>query len=77
MIDSHNCIELPDINSGDNGKYVELLQLLLNGKGYYCGNVDGICGMRTLMAVNKVNVDASQPGTKGCNIETWLHLLNK
>ena len=64
------------LKKGNKGNSVKVLQILLNGLGYDCGDVDGDFGNKTLSAVQKFQkakvllVD----GTVGA--KTWAALLN-
>ena len=42
---------MQQIKSGSRGEAVELVQLMLNEKGYACGTADGIFGTKTKNAV--------------------------
>lgn len=44
---------MEQIKSGSKGEVVELVQLMLNEKGYSCGSADGIFGTKTKNAVEK------------------------
>lgn len=44
-------VNLPLLENGSSGAPVEALQMLLNGKGFSCGSVDGAFGSKTLGAV--------------------------
>lgn len=44
---------MEQIKSGSKGEVVELVQLMLNEKGYSCGSADGIFGTKTKNAVVK------------------------
>lgn len=44
-------VTLNVLRNGSKGKNVSALQILLNGKGYNCGSVDGDFGSKTLAAV--------------------------
>lgn len=46
-------MEMRVIKEGHKGEDVKALQILLNGRGYNCGSVDGIFGSKTLSAVKK------------------------
>lgn len=69
-------VTLPTLKNGSKGASVKALQILLNGNGFNCGNVDGIVGKNTLSAIKsfqkakKLTVD----GIVGKN--TWNALLN-
>ena len=42
---------MQQIKSGSKGEVVELVQRMLNEKGYACGSADGIFGAKTESAV--------------------------
>ena len=44
---------MQQIKSGSKGELVELVQQMLNEKGYACGSADGIFGTKTKNAVEK------------------------
>ena len=70
-------VNLPLLQSGDEGRSVEVLQLLLIDLGYDCGGygADGIFGAGTLASVKAYQHDIGvvQDGLVG--IKTWTHLL--
>jgi N-acetylmuramoyl-L-alanine amidase len=55
------------MQKGDKGEDVKALQILLNGRGYDCGNVDGIFGSKTEAQVIKYqgDKDLEQDGKAG------------
>lgn len=61
---------------GSKGENVKALQILLNGMGYNCGDVDGDFGSKTLTAVKKFQKanGLNQDGIVGK--DTWTALLN-
>ena len=46
-------MEMRNLKKGCKGEDVKALQILLNGRGYSCGNVDGYFGSKTDAAVRK------------------------
>ena len=70
-------ISVEVLKKGSKGESVKALQILLNGYGYSCGEVDGSFGPNTLSAVknyqkaHKLTVD----GSVGKN--TWSELLGR
>lgn len=72
-------VTLPVLQSGDKGESVRALQILLNGKGYSCGKVDGIYGPKTVTAVTDLQKDAFPNDKKewdGCTgKKTWTAIL--
>lgn len=40
-----------NINKGESGKFVKVVQEILNSKGYDCGEADGICGDKTVQTI--------------------------
>lgn len=67
-------VSLPLLKSGDKGEEVKALQILLNGRGYSCGTVDGDFGKKTDKALrdfqreNKLTIDGE------CGAESWTKL---
>lgn len=66
-------LEMRNLKKGCEGEDVRALQILLNGRGYSCGNADGIFGIRTDKAVrecqreNGLTEDGiAGPDTMGC-----------
>lgn len=76
MIESVNCIQLPDLKRGDRRKEVKFYQILLNTYGFECGKADGIFGEKTEKATITFNKKFLGKNTGICNINTWLTLLN-
>lgn len=68
-------VELPILRKGDEGESVEALQILLNGKKFNCGEVDGKFGIKTETALknyqkaNNLTVD----GVAGTQV--WNSIL--
>ena len=71
------CLQLKDLQVGDKGQEVKILQLLLNSAGYNCGTCDGIFGQRTKSAVINANVKAINKQDPNVSRETWEYLFNK
>ena len=69
-------VNLPILKNGGSGTSVKALQMLLNGKGYSCGNVDGVFGPNTEKAVKIFQKEnrLTEDGIVGEN--TWASLLN-
>lgn len=61
-----------DVEYGDRGDHVKLLQTLLNKNGFNCGVADGVCGDKTLKAL--ASFQASKRRTT-CGKGTWKVLL--
>lgn len=40
-----------NVNKGESGEFVKVVQEILNSKGYDCGKADGICGDKTAQAI--------------------------
>lgn len=70
-------ITLHTLKNGSKGENVEALQILLNGRGYSCGTVDGEFGAKTLAAVKKFQKaeKLTQDGIVGA--KTWAALLGE
>ena len=66
---------LPDLQIGDKGPPVTLLQAALTIRGYDCGNPDGIFGPKTLAQLNKFHEDRDMDLTGIADMETWIKLL--
>jgi len=73
-------VEVLKLKKGSKGKNVEALQILLDGRGYNCGSVDGSFGSKTDDAVRDFqkkafpNDKTEWDGVVGKN--TWTALLN-
>lgn len=67
-------IELANITKGDKSALVKLAQVLLNYKGFNCGDVDGSCGTKTTAAITLCN---SKNGIRGSIMteKTWEALI--
>jgi hypothetical protein len=67
-------VTLPILSYGAKGASVEALQMLLNGKGFDCGKVDGSFGSNTLAALKRYqkSVDLEMDGY--CGFNTWTAL---
>ena len=70
-------LEMRNLKKGCQGEDVRALQILLNGRGYSCGNTDGIFGSRTDEAVRKCQREngltedgIAGPATMGCLLGT-------
>jgi N-acetyl-anhydromuramyl-L-alanine amidase AmpD len=69
-------VEVLKLRKGSKGKNVEALQILLNGRGYNCGSVDGSFGQKTESAVKAFQK------AKGLTVDgivgtaTWTALLD-
>jgi hypothetical protein len=68
-------LAVPTLENGSTGNEVASLQILLNGHGFSCGNVDGAFGAKTLTAVKNYQKAKSltQDGIVG--IKTWASLV--
>lgn len=68
-------VSLRQLKNGSEGENVRALQLLLNGKNYNCGTVDGDFGSKTLQAVKSFQkaTGLDVDGIVGKN--TWTALL--
>lgn len=67
-----NCyVGLPILHKGDIGTYVKVLQALLNGAGYDCGEIDGSFGPATEAQVKKIKAT----GVVDSNV--WVTLFKK
>lgn len=64
-------VELNLLKTGDKGPLVQSLQLLLNGKGFPCGEADGKYGDKTRGAVLKLQSAAGILADGECGGQTW------
>ena len=46
-----------NINKGESGEFVKVMQKILNDKGYDCGEADGVAGDKTVQAINNAAWD--------------------
>lgn len=69
-------VEIPVLKKGAKGAPVGALQILLNGLGYSCGEVDGSFGNKTLAAVQKFQKDRGLAVDGSVGKATWTALLN-
>lgn len=68
-------VQLLQVQEGNQGDVVKSLQILLNGRGPYAIQVDGIFGPKTLAAVRGYQ-QAAHIGVDGiAGVHTWGHLL--
>lgn len=68
-------IGLRELAKGDEGDVVRALQILLNGRGYNCGTVDGDFGAKTDNAVCKYQQDKRLVVDGIVGPATWSKLL--
>ncbi|MFT3982292.1 MAG: GH25 family lysozyme [Lachnospiraceae bacterium] len=68
-------ITYPTIRKGSKGAYVTLLQQRLAAKGYSCGTIDGIFGVRTLEAVKALQVENNLQVDGIVGPETWAKVV--
>lgn len=66
---------LPDLQLGDKGDEVVLLQAALRIRGFDCGSADGIFGAKTQAAVNRFKESRKLDPDGIVNTETWKLLL--
>ena len=66
---------LPDLQLGDRGDEVVLLQAALRIRGFDCGAADGIFGAKTQAAVNRFKESRKLDPDGTVNTETWKLLL--
>lgn len=69
-------IKLETLEIGSTGENVKALQILLNGRGYSCGKVDGDFGGNTLKAVEKFQKAKGLKGDGIVGAKTWDAILN-
>lgn len=70
-------VTLPLLTKGSLGASVKSLQLLLNGKGFNCGEVDGSLGPKTLEALKSYQATKRLEVDGYCGKNTWTSLLTK
>ena len=70
-------VEVLKLKKGSKGKNVETLQILLNGRGYNCGSVDGSFGSNTLSAVNAFQKANGLEVDGIVGTDTWTALLTR
>lgn len=68
-------ITYPTIRKGSKGAYVTLLQQRLAAKGYSCGTIDGIFGVKTLEAVKALQVDSGLQTDGIVGAKTWAKVV--
>ena len=69
-------VSVPVLKQGMKGDYVKPLQILLNGRGYDCGKVDGSFGPATLAAVKLFQGDKGLTIDGSVGPKTWEKLLS-
>lgn len=67
--------ELPIVKYGMSGEDVEAAQTLLNLRGYNCGNVDGIFGVKTQAAAQNFQADMGLTVDAIIGPKTWAALV--
>ncbi|MBQ6539892.1 MAG: peptidoglycan-binding protein [Oscillospiraceae bacterium] len=68
-------LTLPKLKEGSRGDSVKALQILLNGYGFNCGDVDGHFGPRTKAAVKKFQNARKIESDGVVGKDTWSKLL--
>lgn len=68
---------LPDLQTGDKGDAVVLLQSALNLLGFDCGRIDGQYGPATAAALNRFKEDRLLDPDGIADAETWEELLGE
>ena len=66
---------MPELQAGDKGPAVSLLQAALNIRGYSCGTVDGIFGAKTQAALNRFKENRHLEPDGKVDLATWGKLL--
>ena len=69
-------VPVPVLKQGMKGDYVKPLQILLNGRGYDCGTVDGSFGPKTLAAVKLFQKNKGLTIDGSVGPKTWEKLLS-
>lgn len=68
-------VEAELLNNGSQGSAVKKLQILLNGLGFSCGDVDGVFGKKTLAAVKLYQGHAGLVVDGIVGKDTWGKLI--
>ncbi|MBP5461775.1 MAG: peptidoglycan-binding protein [Lachnospiraceae bacterium] len=68
-------VPAPVLKEGMKGEFVKPLQILLNGRGYICGDVDGSFGPKTKAAVLLFQKNKGLPMDGSVGPKTWAKLL--
>ena len=66
---------LPDLQVGDKGDEVRLLQTALRIRGYDCGAADGIFGPKTQAGLNKFKADRGMDPDGTADRKVWEKVL--
>ena len=66
---------LPDLQVGDKGDEVRLLQTALRIRGYDCGTPDGIFGPKTQAGLNKFRADRGMDPVGTADRKVWEKVL--
>lgn len=69
-------VSVPVLKQGMKGDFVKPLQILLNGRGYSCGDVDGSFGPATLSAVKLFQKNKALTIDGIAGPKTWEKLLS-
>lgn len=69
-------IRVAILKQGSKGGRVKILQILLNGLGYDCGEVDESFGPKVLAAIKKFQKDKGLTVDGSVGAKTWNALLN-
>lgn len=68
-------VQLPQLRRGSKGYYVQSLQILLNGRGYNCGEADADLGPKTEKAIKELQSDKNIEVDGIVGPDTWSRLL--
>lgn len=68
-------VQLPQLRRGSKGIYVQTVQILLNGRGYNCGEADGDLGPKTENAIKELQSDKKIEVDGIVGPDTWSRLL--
>lgn len=68
-------VKLPVLSKGSQGNGVEALQIMLNGRGYNCGEVDGAFGGDTENALRRYQADSKITADGKVGQKTWSKLI--
>lgn len=75
--DGYCNVDLPILRTGSKGAAVKTLQILLNAKGYWCGDTDGDFGTRTANGVKAFQKAQKLSADIIVGPDTWRALLLK
>lgn len=75
IVSSGEVYTMKTIKKGSKGTQVKVLQWLLNNAGYDCGEIDGICGAKTVAAIKAYQQANGLVADGIAGRKTWAALL--